>query len=134
MGSSVNEINKLTKTEATTVRPNGRNHSPETPGMKPTGMNTATMENVVPATAMPISEVPFNAAVRLSAPRSICRTMFSRTTMASSMRTPMAKDKPSKLIKLSVKPHNQTAMNAVITEVGNDSAVMRVDRQEFKNT
>ena len=46
----------------------------------------------------------------------------------------MAKDKPSKLIKLSVKPHNQTAMNAVITEVGNDSAVMRVDRQEFKNT
>ena len=134
MGSSVNEISKLTKTDATTVMPKGRNHSPETPGMKPTGMNTATMENVVPATAMPISEVPSNAAVRLSEPRSMCRTMFSRTTMASSMSTPMAKDKPSKLIKFRVKPHSQTAMKAVITEVGNDSAVMSVDRQEFKNT
>ena len=134
MGSSVKEISKLTITEATTVKPKGRNHSPDTPGMKATGMNTATMENVVPATAMPISAVPLSAAVRRSEPRSMCRTMFSRTTIASSMSTPMAKDKPSKLMKLSVKPHSHTAMKAVITEVGSDRAVMSVERQEFKNT
>ena len=134
MGSRVNEINKLTNTEATTVRPKGLNHSPETPGMKPTGMNTATIEKVVPATAMPISAVPFKAAVRRSEPRSMCRTMFSRTTMASSIKTPMAKDKPNKLMKLSVNPQSQTAMKAVMTDVGKDKAVISVERHEFKNT
>ena len=62
-------MNRLTSTEAITVRPNGRNHSPATPGMKATGMNTATIENVVAATASPISAVPFSAAVRRSSPR-----------------------------------------------------------------
>ena len=134
MGSKVKEINKLTMTEATTVKPKGLNHSPDTPGMNATGMNTATIEKVVPATAMPISDVPFKAAVRRSKPRSMCLTMFSRTTMASSINTPMAKDKPNKLMKLSVKPHNHTAMNEVMTEVGSDRAVISVDRQEFKKT
>ena len=46
----------------------------------------------------------------------------------------MANDSPSKLMKFRVNPHNQTAMKAVITEVGSDNAVMSVDRQEFKNT
>ena len=71
MGSSVNEMSRLTKTDATTVRPKGLNHSPDTPGMNATGINTATMENVVPMTAMPISAVPLRAAVRRSAPRSM---------------------------------------------------------------
>ena len=128
------EITKLTSTEATTVKPKGLNHSPEMPGMKATGMNTATIENVVAATARPISAVPCNAAVTRSTPRSMCRTMFSRTTMASSISTPMARDKPKSVMKLSVKPHNHTAMKEVSTEVGRDRAVIRVDRQEFKNT
>ena len=46
----------------------------------------------------------------------------------------MAKDKPSKLIKFRVNPQSHTAMNAVMTEVGKESAVMSVDRHEFKNT
>ena len=33
------------------------------PGMKPTGTNTATIENVVAATARPISSVPSCAAL-----------------------------------------------------------------------
>ena len=133
MGSSVKLTNRLTSTEATTVRPKGRNHSPLTPGMKATGTNTATMEKVVAATARPISAVPLRAAVRRSSPRSMWRTIFSRTTMASSMSTPMASDSPSRLMKLSVKPHSQTAMKAATTEVGSDSAVISVERQEFRN-
>ena len=45
------------------VSANGLNHWPPTPGMKPIGMNTARIENVVAATASPISSVPSRAAV-----------------------------------------------------------------------
>jgi hypothetical protein len=95
-------------------------------------MNTAMIEKVVEATAMPISAVPSRAAVRRSAPFSMWRTMFSRTTIASSISTPIASDRPSRVMKFSVKPHSQTAMKAAITEVGSDSAVIRVERHEFR--
>ena len=132
IGSSVNEISRETATEQVTVSANGRNHSPVMPGMKATGMNTAMIENVVAATAMPISAVPLSAAVRRSAPICIWRTMFSRTTMASSISTPIASDRPSKVMKLSVKPHSHTPMNAASTEVGSDSAVISVERHELR--
>ncbi len=125
-------MNRLTSTEATTVSAKGRNHSPETPGMNATGTNTATMEKVVAATARPISAVPLSAARRRSSPRSMWRTMFSRTTIASSISTPIASDRPSSVMKLSVKPHSHTAMKAAITEVGRLRAVMSVERQEFR--
>jgi len=37
-------------------------------------------------------------------------------------------------MKLSVKPHNQTAMKAVTTEVGRLRPVIRVERHELRNT
>ena len=95
-------------------------------------MNTAMIESVVAVTARPISCVPVRAASMRLAPRSMCRTMFSRTTMASSISTPIASDKPSRVMKLSVKPHAQIAMKAVIAEVGSDRAVISVERQEFR--
>ena len=58
--------------------------------------------------------------------------MFSRTTMASSMSTPMASDSPSSVMKFSVKPASHTAMNAVMADVGSDSAVISVERQELR--
>ena len=36
-------------------------------------------------------------------------------------------------MKFKVKPHNQTAIKAAITEVGKLSAVIKVERHEFKN-
>ena len=62
-------MNRLTSTEAATVNANGRNHSPAPPPMKATGTNTAMIENVVAATARPISAVPLRAAVTRSSPR-----------------------------------------------------------------
>ena len=126
-------MNKLTSTEVATVSANGRNHSPAPPPMNATGINTAMIENVVAVTARPISCVPMLAAVRRSLPISMCRTMFSRTTMASSISTPIASDKPSKVMKLSVNPHAQTAMKAAMTEVGSANAVMSVERHELRN-
>ncbi len=125
-------MKRLTSTEVATVSAKGRNHSPAPPPMKATGMNTAMIENVVAVTARPISAVPTRAAVMRSAPRSMWRTMFSRTTMASSISTPMASDRPSSVMKFSVNPQAHTAMKAAITEVGSDSAVMSVERHEFR--
>ena len=125
-------MSKLTSTEAATVTAKGRNHSPAPPPMKATGTNTAMIDMVVAVTARPISAVPLRAAVTRSAPRSICRTMFSRTTIASSISTPMASDNPSSVMKFSVKPHSHTAMKAAIAEVGNDKLVIRVERHEFR--
>ena len=45
----------------------------------------------------------------------------------------MARDNPSSVMKLSVNPQAQTAMKAAITDVGKASAVMSVERHEFKN-
>ena len=63
IGSSENDTNSDTSTEQAIVSANGLNHWPPTPGMKPIGTNTARIENVVAATARPISSVPSRAAV-----------------------------------------------------------------------
>ena len=91
------------------------------------------IEKVVAVTASPISAVPALAAVRRSAPISMWRTIFSRTTMASSINTPIASESPSNVMKLSVNPQAHTAINAAITEVGKASAVISVERHELRN-
>jgi len=96
-------------------------------------MKTAMIENVVAVTARPISAVPTREALMRSAPRSMCRTMFSRTTIASSMSTPIASESPRSVMKFSVKPAAHTAMNAAIAEVGRLRPVMSVERHELRN-
>ena len=59
--------------------------------------------------------------------------MFSRTTMASSMRMPMASDRPSSDIVFSVKPNAHTATNDASTDTGRASPVMTVERHELRN-
>jgi len=59
--------------------------------------------------------------------------MFSRTTIASSIRMPIASDRPSSDIVLSVKPNHHTAMKLASTETGSASPVMTVDRHELRN-
>ena len=63
IGSSENDTKSDTNTDAAIVSANGLNHWPPTPGMKAIGTNTARIENVVAATARPISSVPSRAAV-----------------------------------------------------------------------
>ena len=59
--------------------------------------------------------------------------MFSRTTIASSIRMPIASDRPNKLIVFSVKPSSQSGMNAASTETGSARPVMTVERHEIRN-
>ena len=60
--------------------------------------------------------------------------MFSRTTMASSMRMPIASDRPSSDIVFSVKPKTHTATNEASTDTGSARPVMTVERHELRNT
>jgi hypothetical protein len=102
------------------------------PPMKATGMNTATMVKVVAMTARPISSVPSRLAFTWSLPRWRWRTMFSRTTIASSISMPMASDRPIRVITLRVKPKRRMTVKAAITEMGRVRPVMTVERQEFR--
>ena len=97
-------------------------------------MNTATIVKVVAITARPISLVPSSEACTWSLPRCRWRTMFSRTTIASSISIPIASDSPISVITLSVKPNSFIAVKAAITEIGSVRPVITVERQEFRNT
>ncbi len=60
--------------------------------------------------------------------------MFSRTTMASSIRMPIASERPISDIVLRVKPKAHTAMNDASTLTGSARPVMTVERQELRKT
>src|SRR3989337_1414535 len=55
------------------------------------------------------------------------RTMFSRTTIASSIRIPIASDNPSSDMVLRVKPNAQTTMNDASTDTGRARPVITGD-------
>ncbi len=67
------------------------NSRPISPPRKSTGMNTATSDTVIEMTVKLISRVPRMAASNTGSPRSMWRTMFSSTTMASSTTNPTAR-------------------------------------------
>ena len=75
------------------------------PPMKATGTNTAHSAKVVAITASPISSVPSRAAAWWSLPMWMWRTMFSRTTIASSISSPMHSHSAIIVMKFSVKPN-----------------------------
>jgi hypothetical protein len=58
--------------------------------------------------------------------------MFSRTTIASSMSSPMHSDRAMSVRKFSVKPNTYTAMKVAITAIGSVSPVMIVLRHECR--
>ena len=58
--------------------------------------------------------------------------MFSRTTMASSIRMPIASERPISDIVFRVKPKAHTAMNEASTLTGSARPVITVERQELR--
>ncbi len=125
-------------TAAVTVIPNWWKKRPMMPPMKPTGKNTATMEKVVANTARPISAVPSSAASLwlLKRPSTLMpawRTIFSRTTIASSISKPTHSDSAISVIMLMVKPNMYMKRNVPINATGKVSPVMMVERHELRN-
>ena len=58
------------------------------PCMNRTGMKTAASDRVIETIVKPISCAPLSAASSAGSPFSMCRTMFSSMTMASSTTNP----------------------------------------------
>jgi hypothetical protein len=59
-------------------------------------------------------------------------TMFSRTTMASSIRMPIASERPSSDMVFSVKPNSMSGTNAASTDTGSARPVITVERHELR--
>ncbi len=70
------------------VTENSWSSLPTMPPMNRTGMNTATSDSVMEMIVKPISFEAANAASIRPFPISMCRTMFSSITMASSTTKP----------------------------------------------
>ena len=133
MGSKVKLTNMEISTAATMVRPNSWKNLPMMPPMKPMGKNTATMDSVVASTASPISWVPSMAAWYAFLPICTWRTMFSRTTMASSISRPTHRLSAISVSMLMVKPNRCMNQKVPISAIGSVRPVMTVERQELRN-
>ena len=58
--------------------------------------------------------------------------MFSRTTIASSISMPIARERPMRVMTFRVKPKARIAMKPATIEIGRVTPVMTVERQELR--
>ena len=59
--------------------------------------------------------------------------MFSRTTIASSMSSPIASERASRVMVFTVKLNTHMMKNALMIDTGSVRPVITVDRHEFRN-
>ena len=71
------------------VMANSRNSRPTMPPINKIGAKTAISDRLIDRTVKPTSPAPCTAASMRVIPASICRVMFSRTTIASSTTNPV---------------------------------------------
>ena len=89
IGVSVTDTTPEMRIATQIVTANSRKSRPRIPAMKSTGMKTAASEIVIERIVKPISREPASAASSGSSPISMCRTMFSSITIASSTTKPI---------------------------------------------
>ena len=108
------------------VTANSWSRRPMMPPMKRTGRNTATRESVIETMVKAISREPSSAALSGGFPFSMCRTMFSSITIASSTTKPT--DSVSAISeRLSrLKPSSHMAAKVPTTESGSAAAGISV--------
>jgi len=116
------------------VIPNSRRKLPTIPSAKVTGKKTAAMETVAAVAAKAICRAPREAASTGASPCSRWRSMFSSTTMASSITTPTARVRPSSVITLRVKPRSHITPKVATSESGMAAATIRVGRMRRRKT
>ena len=115
------------------VTANSRNTRPTIPPISSTGMNTAISENVIEMMVKPISRAPFRAASYGRMPCSMCRTMFSSMTMASSTTKPTDRVSANSVMLLMEKSSMYIAAKVPSSEIGTASAGMKVADAERRN-
>jgi hypothetical protein len=129
---------KDTKSETSTakapVTPNCMKMRPIMPPMNATGKNTGDhgQRRRGDGEADLVRALLRRGVVVLSPSRG-WRTMFSRTTIASSINRPMASESASSVMVFSVKPNTHMMKNDEMIDTGSVRPVMTVERQEFRN-
>src|SRR5208283_5753659 len=116
------------------VTANSRNSRPTIPPINSSGMNTAISDMLIVITVKPISRAPSSVAANGSIPSSMCRVMFSITTIASSTTNPVEivsaiSDRLSRL-----NPHRYITANVPTSDVGTATAGISVARGLRRNT
>lgn len=89
-GVSVRDTRPDARIDTIMVTANSRKMRPTRPDMNTRGRNTVAREIVMETIVKPISLAPLSVAISALSPCSIRRTVFSRNTMASSTRKPIA--------------------------------------------
>ena len=115
-------------TEPATTSPNSPRKLPTNPSTKTTGRKTAATEIVALVAAKAISRVPTLAASLELFPPARWRSIFSSTTMASSITTPTARVIPRSVMVFSVNPLIHTNPKVATSETGIASAMINVGR------
>ena len=102
--------------------------------MNSSGMNTAISDIVSEITVKPISLAPSSAARSGLAPFSMCRTMFSIITIASSTTKPVPMVSAISDRLSSEKPQKYITAKVAISDTGKATPAMMVARPERRNT
>ena len=89
MGVRLRETKPESRTATAIVTENSRKSLPMIPPMNMTGMKTATRASVIERIVKLISREPLKAASIGCSPISMCRTIFSSITIASSTTKPI---------------------------------------------
>ena len=100
VGVQVSASRSEVKSETVMVTANARKNVPVTPVMETRGRKTTMGVIVEPIRGTVISFSALWMASRRPWPASRCKTIFSRTTMASSMTNPTAAARPPKVMRL----------------------------------
>ena len=82
-------MNSEISTATDSVNVNSRNSRPTRPPIKSRGRKTAISDRLIEITVNPTSLAPRIAACNRDFPSSMCRVMFSSTTIASSTTNPV---------------------------------------------
>ena len=90
IGVVVSEMTSEIRIDTVNVMENSRNRRPRMPPISTKGMNTATSDKLIESTVNPTSWAPRKAARVRVIPASMCRVVFSITTIASSTTNPVA--------------------------------------------
>ena len=120
--------------ETAIVTANWRKNCPVIPPRKQQGMKTALSTSVIARTGPVISSIALIVAVRESRPVAISRSMFSRTTMASSTTIPIASTRPKSVRLFRLKPMAAMIANVPIKETGTSIIGRIIAFQSWRKT
>jgi len=118
----------------TTDIASGANSAPPTPPRKRIGTNTMQIESVATNAGVATSAAPSRMARRSGLPSSICRWLFSISTVASSTRMPTARAMPPSVITFSDWCRILSMMIDVRIDSGIDVITMTVLRHDPRNS